>query len=44
MESLTTEQMIIAVKYAGTVLATLAFVIGAILGAVLEQRFDFWKW
>ena len=44
MESLTTEQMTIAVKYAGTVLATLAFVLGAILGVVLEQRFDFWKW
>lgn len=44
MDNLTADQVIMAVKYAGTVLATMAFLIGAILGAVLEQRFDFWKW
>ncbi len=44
MNSLTPEEMVSAVKFAGTCLAYLFFIIGGILGAILESRFDFIKW
>ena len=41
---MTEQELLLAAKVICTASAIVVFMIGAILGAVLETKFNFWKW